>query len=127
MVQAGCVHYAPEFATPLASYLAVRCKDKQMKKRDVLDIVCIIFGFYSFMSFLSVITFLVIAISSNQEYITKAPYLLWSLPHATVLFLLAYALIFKKHALVDRLMRLGPSSDDSEPNENYPCYGRLAF
>lgn len=98
-----------------------------MNKRQVLDIVFIIFGFYILMSFLTYLPFLIFMQGNSLISISrKVPYILMMGLYVLIFLALSVIFLFKREKLINMLIG---KSEQHEPqqSETLPCYARLAF
>jgi hypothetical protein len=98
-----------------------------VNKRQVLDIVFIVFGLYFFMSLVGSLASLTFSVFMEEsEYMSKGSIILMTGVHCTVLLLLTGLFLFKRKLL---LAFFAPHTDeiDGRSTGQEPCYARLAF
>jgi len=99
-----------------------------MNKRQVLDIVLIIFGLYFLMYFIQymiVTTFQFFSIPEGQ-FSEKGTYIFMMWIYLLIPLAIAVFFLFKREKLLNMLV--GKSKQQEvQQSETMPCYGRLAF
>ncbi|MDD5454327.1 MAG: hypothetical protein PHW62_02355 [Candidatus Ratteibacteria bacterium] len=99
-----------------------------MNKRQVLDIVLIIFGLYFLIYFVQsmISTTWYFFFSPKDEFMRKGVYILMMWVYLLIPLVVSALLLFKREKLINMLIG---KSEQQEPkqSDSLPCYTRLAF
>ncbi len=97
-----------------------------MNKRQVLDIVLIIFGIYFLMYFIQSMVQTIFIMFFQEELIKKGIYFFMLYLYLLIPLAIAAFFLFKREKLLNML--IGKSEQQgAQQSETMPCYGRLAF
>jgi len=89
-----------------------------MNKKDILEVVFIVFGLYCFMNFVSTLSIIGVAFYMKEPgYISKNANIFWNVINSLIIFLLTYVLLFRNRYLVKLILSKESINQDTLDNK----------